>query len=234
MRMAAAPGPIACLCKKMSPEILETFGLLVLMLMLCVSGCAQTKQPTVLPAVDPTPLTLGRGVNLGNTLEAPQEGEWGVTLRKEYFQLIQDAGLQHVRIPIRWNAHAAADSPYTVEETFFQRIDWAIEQALSRGLIVIINVHHYDELVPRPGEPPPAVPGALGADCRAPIKPIRRALVFELLNEPQGKLSNTEWNGLLKETLAIVRRSNPQRWLAVGGTQLVERVSAQYAQPAGE
>ena len=47
---------------------------------------------------------LGRGVNLGNALEAPVEGEWGVTLREEYFRLIREAGFDAVRIPIRWSA----------------------------------------------------------------------------------------------------------------------------------
>src|SRR5262249_46633402 len=32
---------------------------------------------------------LGRGMNLGNALEAPQEGEWGVRLRAEYFTAIK-------------------------------------------------------------------------------------------------------------------------------------------------
>ena len=32
---------------------------------------------------------LGRGVNLGNALEAPNEGEWGVTPKEEYFRLVK-------------------------------------------------------------------------------------------------------------------------------------------------
>lgn len=35
---------------------------------------------------------LGRGINLGNALEAPREGEWGVVLEEEFFDLIADAG----------------------------------------------------------------------------------------------------------------------------------------------
>ena len=42
---------------------------------------------------------LGRGVNLGNALEAPREGEWGVTLQEAYFDLIQQAGFTSVRVP---------------------------------------------------------------------------------------------------------------------------------------
>src|SRR5262249_60400971 len=89
---------------------------------------------------------LGRGVNLGNALEAPREGAWGLTLKEEYFQLIKDAGFRSVRLPVRWSAHAAAEPPYTIDAAFFQRIDWAVEQALSRGLAAVLNVHHYDEM----------------------------------------------------------------------------------------
>ncbi len=34
---------------------------------------------------------FGRGINLGNALEAPREGQWGVTLKEEYFAAIKAA-----------------------------------------------------------------------------------------------------------------------------------------------
>src|SRR5262245_44877093 len=34
---------------------------------------------------------LGRGINLGNALEAPREGEWGVILKAGYFKAIKEA-----------------------------------------------------------------------------------------------------------------------------------------------
>src|SRR5262245_45593506 len=52
---------------------------------------------------------LGRGMNLGNALEAPQEGEWGVRLRAEYFSAIKKAGFTTIRLPVRWSAHAGQD-----------------------------------------------------------------------------------------------------------------------------
>ena len=72
---------------------------------------------------------LGRGINLGNALEAPIEGAWGVTLRPEYFQIIKDAGFNAVRIPIRWSAHAETSPLYAIDAAFFDRVDWAIDQA---------------------------------------------------------------------------------------------------------
>ena len=46
---------------------------------------------------------LGRGVNLGNALEAPSEGSWGLYLKEEYFKDIAEAGFDSVRVPIRWS-----------------------------------------------------------------------------------------------------------------------------------
>src|SRR5574342_67423 len=54
---------------------------------------------------------LGRGVNFGNALEAPNEGDWGVTLKSEYFDLIKNAGFNSVRLPISWSTHVSANPP---------------------------------------------------------------------------------------------------------------------------
>jgi endoglucanase len=42
-------------------------------------------------------------------------------------------------------------------------------------------------------------------------------LVFELLNEPFGKLTPELWNEYLKEGLAVVRATNPSRAVILGG-----------------
>ena len=41
---------------------------------------------------------LARSVNLGNALEAPAEGEWGVVLEQEFFTLIKEAGFRNIEI----------------------------------------------------------------------------------------------------------------------------------------
>src|SRR5690606_34425795 len=82
---------------------------------------------------------LSRGINLGNALEAPKGISWGVELKAEYFQLIKEKGFSSVRIPIRWSDYALEEPPYTIEEAFFKKADWAIEQALKSDLCAIIN-----------------------------------------------------------------------------------------------
>ncbi len=89
---------------------------------------------------------LGRGINLGNALDAPSEGAWGLTLQEEYFEQIKQAGFNSVRIPIRWATHTGPAPDFKVDPTYFERVDWAIDQALSRGLVAVINDHHDDDL----------------------------------------------------------------------------------------
>jgi len=185
----------------------------------CMSpGPRPIPSPTAtLGAWDPFVLNtrLGRGVNLGNALEAPKEGQWGVTLREKYFELIRQAGFQSVRIPIRWSAHAAKDAPYRIEPAFFERVDWAIEQAFARGLLAIINVHHYEELTQDPeGHRQRFL--ALWEQIADHYRNYPPELLFELLNEPSDNLTPEMWNDLLAEALAVVRRSNPQRSVIVG------------------
>jgi endoglucanase len=158
---------------------------------------------------------LGRGVNLGNALEAPREGEWGVYLTEKHFDLIPEAGFDSVRIPIRWSARAASEPPYTIKPEFFERIDWAIDQALARGLVVVINTHHYEELYADPqGHRDRFL--ALWAQIGERYQDYPDELLFEPLNEPHGNMTAPIWNSLLQEVINTIRKTNPYRILVVG------------------
>ncbi len=160
-------------------------------------------------------LSLLRGVNLGNALEAPFEGAWGVVLKEEYFDLIAQAGFDTVRIPIRWSAHARKSSPYTIPEAFFSRVDWAVQNALERGLTVVIDMHHYEELYHDPeGERERFL--SLWRQIAAHYAAYPEDLLLELLNEPHGAFTPGRWNGLLREALSVVRETNPRRWVVIG------------------
>jgi endoglucanase len=40
--------------------------------------------------------------------------------------------------------------------------------------------------------------------------------VFELLNEPTGKLTEERWNRMISPLLHTIRKSNPDRWVIIG------------------
>ena len=112
---------------------------------------SEIEPPPIAIESDPLPGFM-RGINLGNALDATQEGAWGVTLQEKHFEMAKAAGLDHIRLPVRFNAHAKNEAPYTIEDSFFKRVDWAIDQATSRGLSIIIDLHHYEELMKKPAQ----------------------------------------------------------------------------------
>ena len=160
---------------------------------------------------------LGCGVNLGNALDAPNEGEWGVTLKAEYFTKIKQAGFDSVRIHGRWSNHAGRSAPYAIEENFLARVDWAVRQALKNRLVPVLNMHHYVEIYQDPdGHRVRYL--ALWQQIAEHYQSYPPSLAFELLNEPEGKLTSDKWNPMLAEAIQIVRRTNPTREIVVGPT----------------
>jgi len=158
---------------------------------------------------------LGRGMNLGNALEAPREGDWGLVLEESFFERIGQAGFQSVRVPVKWSAHAAREAPFTIEPRLFERIDWVLAQARRHNLAAVLNVHHYDEI----HRDPDAHQERLVALWRQIAQRYRdqpQTVCFELLNEPNGKLTEERWNSMIPPLLAAVRESNPNRFVLVG------------------
>lgn len=158
---------------------------------------------------------LGRGVNFGNALEAPKEGEWGLKLQADFFKKIQEAGFNAVRVPVRWSAHAKAEAPFEIDPTFFERIDWVVEQALYHKLAIVLNVHHYEEMDKDPAKHLPRL-RALWKQIAVHYRDRPDRLYFELYNEPHDRLTDERWQEAIPELLKAIRESNPQRMVIVG------------------
>lgn len=194
-------------------------------LLIFATGCKTESDNPVIPGeediltepLDPYEQNklLGRGINLGNSLEAPNEGEWGVTLKEDFFRKIKEKGFNSIRVPIKWSSHAAATAPYKINDTFFSRIDWVVEQALVNGLAIIINIHHYDEMMTDPTGHKDRFLAIWDQISSRYIKTSGK-LFFEILNEPNNKLNTTLWNQYLTEAITVIRKSNPYRTLIVG------------------
>jgi endoglucanase len=159
-------------------------------------------------------LGLKRCVNLGNGLDAPNEGEWGVILEETHFKVAKAAGFDHVRLPVRFSAHADMKPPYAIDETFFKRVDWAIAQALGQGLAVILDLHHFNELYDDPDTHFDMFLG-LWQQIAKRYASQPESVVFELLNEPCKNLNPVKLNKLYKLAIPIVRASNPNRIIMV-------------------
>ncbi|MBU6453152.1 MAG: cellulase family glycosylhydrolase [Cyanobacteria bacterium REEB67] len=161
---------------------------------------------------------LGRGINLGNALDAPKESEWGVTLQADYFRLIKEAGFDHVRLPVRWETHCAGTAPYTIDPAFFERVDWAIAEARRNQLMIVVNMHHHEAFE----KDPDGQKERFLAMWRQIAERYREAppeVAFEIYNEPSKNIDAQKWNDFFGEALKIVRRTNHDRCVVVGPVQ---------------
>lgn len=167
---------------------------------------------------------LGRGINMGSMLDAPFEGDWGARLDPAYAPLV--SGLfTTVRLPVRWSNHAAPTADATLDEEFARRVDKAIDDFLARGMHVILDLHHYGQIVgaalnPREFAVDPKVLDVRLINIWRQLGKRYRdrspKLVFELMNEPYGRLDGEPWNRLSPKVLAAVRESNPDRAVIIG------------------
>jgi endoglucanase len=175
------------------------------------------------PADGPAPFVFGQppaavahfkqGINLGNRLEAPNEGDWGGKVLASDFPFIAKRGFDHVRIPMKWSGHAQTSAPYTIDSAFFTRIDTVLDQALAANLAVIVDMHAYDEMASDPGGQRQRFLG-LWSQIASRYRDRPDTVAFELLNEPNSQLDGS-WNDLAAAAISTVRATNPRRLLIV-------------------
>jgi len=210
-----------------------TRRLLAIVAMLTVFVAGAPMAPAALaqsaPSAHDVNAQLGVGVNLGNALEGPREGDWGMTIEAGFFPLIAAAGFGHVRVPIKFSAYADAAAPFTIPNfdasvrnanSLWARIDWVIAQAEANDLYVIIDLHHYDEIH---GD----VAGhrdrflAIWNQIATRYQSASSKVLFELLNEPNGQFSADPalLNDLIADGLDVIRGTNPDRPVLVGPAQ---------------
>lgn len=170
---------------------------------------------------------LGRGINFGNILEAsPVEGSWGLSLSDELFDKAKEAGFATIRLPVRWSNYAQTSAPFTIDAAFFARVDYAINAATSRGMNIVVNMHHYRQLCGENqdnGEPNvnAAVVDeryiAMWSQIATRYKDqLNDRVLFEPYNEPNTNCNGARWNTLAKRALDEIRKTNPNRFVVIG------------------
>ena len=163
---------------------------------------------------------MGRGINLGNTLEPPQEGAWNNGPAQEStFDAYVDAGFTNVRIPVRWNEHTADAPPYAIDSAWLDRVEEVVDWGLERDLYVVLNGHHEDWLKENYADAGlKARYDSIWVQISERFQDKSDSLLFEIINEPFG-LTVAEVDDLNARTLAIIRETNPTRLVIFGGNQ---------------
>jgi endoglucanase len=180
----------------------------------CGGGTTGPEPDPFVPGVPPAAAAhFMKGINLGNRLDAPNEGDWGGVIQAEDFPFIAQRGFDHVRIPIKFSGHALATAPYTIDAAFFSRVDTILDQAAAANLAVVVDMHHYDELASDAAAHRDRFV-ALWTQIAARYQSRPDTVAFELLNEPNTQLDTT-WNDVVLPAIQAVRATNPRRLLIV-------------------
>jgi endoglucanase len=154
---------------------------------------------------------MGRGVNiLGYDPFWAPHGH--ARFQARHFGIIRRGGFATVRVNLQAFSHMDAEG--RLDPRWLAKLDWVVREATRNHLNVILDEHDHEAC----SDDPQACRPKLLAFWRQVAARYRQApgsVMFELLNEPHGKL-DPQWNGLLRESLAVVRASNPTRNVVVG------------------
>lgn len=180
--------------------------LIITLLFTLLTGCSLAQKPP----------DFSTCINLGNCLEAPKNQAWDVPMDIRYFSIMKQAGFKCVRLPVRFSDYVDRTSNYTIDEAFMQKIDSYLNEAIAQDLTVILDLHHFTEIMENP---------SANEDCLLQIwnqlsiryKDYPDNLIFEVLNEPTGNLDSNTWNNFLADTVAAIRKNDKKHYLIVGG-----------------
>jgi endoglucanase len=160
---------------------------------------------------------LGRGVNVLGYDPIWRHREQG-RFKSEHFRAIRQAGFDHVRINLHPFRDDRGGEGGKVRDDWFKTLDWAVDQALASELMVVLDFHEF-ELMSRDPQKHKAGFLAIWDEVAERYEDRPGELLFEILNEPHGKFTAELWNEYLREALAIIRRTNPDRTVIVGPVQ---------------
>jgi len=169
------------------------------------SPCAAQNKATA------TAQRMAEGVNILG-YDGIWDGGVDAPFKQRYFKMIRDAGFHHVRINL--SAFKYMDSRNDLDLRILARLDWVLEQAVANDLIPVIDEHDYDQCQRNPD------------DCGVKLRAFWKQLadhyagrfptaVFEILNEPGGKMTAAWWNAFIQSALQVIRANNPARTVIV-------------------
>lgn len=161
---------------------------------------------------------VSRCLNIGNVLDAPFEGAWGPAISSHDLDWIAGAGFDTIRLPVRFGAHWNG----MIWPGFLARVEQVIMQAQDRGLTVVLDLHHFQELMDDPDTHTPEFI-AIWTELSQHFANYDDRLIFELLNEPRDQMTTERVTALYEQVLPIIRATSPNRWVIVGGGNMNNR-----------
>lgn len=192
------------------------------------------------------------GVNIGNTLEAPDgEGSWTRPVTIDYIRGLKAAGFNAVRIPCAWNSHIDGKTKKEkakniIKADWLDRIDQVVEWVVGEGMYAIVNIHWdggwlennleggYDEDIDKKQHD-------FWTQIAKKLNHFDEHLLFAGMNEPgmDGTISDTAVDAIIKyqqtfvDAVRATGGNNASRCLIAQGpqTNIDETVKGRYHLP---
>ena len=157
---------------------------------------------------------LGRGVNVVG-YDPIWKSRNEARIQARHFRLIREAGFNHVRINLNPFQHMGEAPFYEITSAWLETLDWMLAQCKETGLLAILDLHEFIAMADDPiGLKPKFL--AVWRQLSTRYQSADENVLFEILNEPNDKITPELWNEYLKEPLSIIRATNPTRTVIIG------------------
>ena len=183
-------------------------------------AAADTVAPPRIPATTYTPVSpedqvvqMGAGINIGGGYETWWTGQPSPFNPETDFPNVAAAGFKTIRVPLFTFAHLKSDG--SLDPAWLARLDTVVATAEANHLNIILDEHDFDDCE----KDTDACAGNLSNvwyDLSQRYRNEPNTVMFELLNEPHGKITYQLWNSWLSDLVSIVRETNPTRNLIIG------------------
>jgi endoglucanase len=107
------------------------------------------------------------------------------------------------------------DAQNRLDPAWLKTLDWVVKNALANHLTVILDEHDWT-ICAKHADACRTKVLAFWEQVAAIYKDAPPSVVFEILNEPNTLITDEGWNALLKDALAVIRKTNPTRNVVIG------------------
>ena len=128
--------------------------------------------------------------------------------------LIAQAGFKTIRVPLFAFAHIV-DTQGNLDPKYLERLDHLIDLATANNLNIILDEHNYNECAKDVDGCAVLLPN-VWYDLAQRYRDAPSNVIFELLNEPDGKVDSDIWNAWVPDLISMVRETNPTRNIIIG------------------
>ena len=86
---------------------------------------------------------MHRGINFGNTMESPGEGDWvNSKITESYIKFVKQIGFDAIRIPCNWHwSHLSDPAKAKIDPAWLNRVKEVVGWCVANDMYVMLNAH---------------------------------------------------------------------------------------------